>query len=249
MYNINLNTHATFIKIPGLPNKFLHSINAETFTIDLNYQLFENGDEFYKNCNKNSKKSTRKINPIFCLETRILLHHRSPRSIWIQIRQISVGETRISICVMRVSSMPIVGKIPRPESGWIRISDRQVRLPAWPRVLLRTRLQFPPHSIFTVRTPSVHLFPRVSRSRGGGKRECCLLDEFHEFSWWRGARVVLPPLPVARPTLDYALVTSKSRRERPNWNETRENWGGNWGASPFESQILERIFFFKWTLR
>lgn len=143
---------------------------------------------------------------------------------------------------MRVSSMPIVGKIPRPESGWIRISDRQVRLPAWPRVLLRTRLQFPPHSIFTVRTPSVHLFPRVSRSRGGGKRECCLLHEFHEFSWWRGARVVLPPLPVARPTLDYALVTSKSRRERPNWNETRENWGGNW-ESIWESNSREDIFF------
>lgn len=150
-----------------------------------------------KNSNKNSKKSTLKIS---CLETRIILHHRSSRSthseptdttnICRRNKNFNLRDTRVEHADSRKNS----------SSGWIRISDRQVRLPVWPRVLPRTRLQFPPHSIFTVWTPSVHLFPQVSWSRKGEERVLLARRISRIFVMeGGGARVALPPLPVARP--------------------------------------------------
>lgn len=139
--------------------------------------------------------------------------------------------------------MPIVGKIPHPgESGFLtgRSDFRFGHASYREHVCNFRRIPFSRCE----RLPST--CSREFRDRGRGRRECCLLDEFHEFSWWREggheSRFLHFRLR-GRPTLDYSLVTSKSRRERPNWNETRENWGGNWGCeSIWESNSREDFF-------
>lgn len=138
---------------------------------------------------------------------------------------------------MRVSSMPIVGKIPRPAS------DRpdQNFWPAAPTSGLATRVLLEDTSAISA---AFH-FHRANAFRSS---TCSL--EFHDrreeresvacstnFTNFRdgggGLRVALPPLPAGQ---RFGHV------EIANWNETRENWGGNWGwcESRFESQILER---------
>lgn len=76
---------------------------------------------------------------------------------------------------MRVSSMPIVGKIPRPASDrpdqnfWpaAPTSGLATRVLLWGHVRNFRRIPFSPRE----RLPFVHLFPRVSRSKEEGVEE------------------------------------------------------------------------------
>lgn len=142
---------------------------------------------------------------------------------------------------MRVSSMPIVGKIPRPAS------DRpdQNFWPAAPTSGLATRVLLEDTSAISA---AFH-FHRANAFRSS---TCSL--EFHDrreeresvacstnFTNFRdgggGLRVALPPLPAGQ---RFGHV------EIANWNETRENWGGNWGWCDLRvkfSRDGEDIFF------
>lgn len=142
---------------------------------------------------------------------------------------------------MRVSSMPIVGKIPRPAS------DRpdQNFWPAAPTSGLATRVlledtsaisaAFHFHRANAFRSSTCSLEFHDRRRRVWRKERVLLARRISRiFVKWRGGlRVALPPLPAGQ---RFGHV------EIANWNETRENWGGNWGwcESRFESQILER---------
>lgn len=146
---------------------------------------------------------------------------------------------------MRVSSMPIVGKIPRPAS------DRpdQNFWPAAPTSGLATRVlledtsaisaAFHFHRANAFRSSTCSLEFHDRRRRVWRKERVLLARRISRiFVKWRGGlRVALPPLPAGQ---RFGHV------EIANWNETRENWGGNWGWCDLRvkfSRDGEDIFF------
>lgn len=146
---------------------------------------------------------------------------------------------------MRVSSMPIVGKIPRPASDrpdqnfWpaAPTSGLATRVLLWGHVRNFRRIPFSPRE----RLPFIHLFPRVSWSKEEGVEERESVACSTNFTNFRdgggGLRVALPPLPAGQ---------RFGHIEIANWNETRENWGGNWGWCDLRvkfSRDGEDIFF------
>lgn len=140
---------------------------------------------------------------------------------------------------MRVSSMPIVGKIPRPASDrpdqnfWpaAPTSGLATRVLLWGHVRNFRRIPFSPRE----RLPFVHLFPRVSRSKEEGVEEresVACSTNFTNFREMEGGASSRASSTSGRPTL-------WSRRNRELERDKGE-LGWKLGVVRFESQILER---------
>lgn len=141
---------------------------------------------------------------------------------------------------MRVSSMPIVGKIPRPASDrpdqnfWpaAPTSGLATRVLLWGHVRNFRRIPFSPRE----RLPFVHLFPRVSWSKEEGVEEresVACSTNFTNFRDGGGGFLHFRPA--------NALVTSKSRIGTRQGRIGVEIGGGAiWESN---SREMGRIFF------
>lgn len=141
---------------------------------------------------------------------------------------------------MRVSSMPIVGKIPRPASDrpdqnfWpaAPTSGLATRVLLWGHVRNFRRIPFSPRE----RLPFVHLFPRVSRSKEEGVEEresVACSTNFTNFREMEGGASSRASSTSGRPTL-------WSRRNRELERDKGELGWKLGVVRRFESQILER---------
>lgn len=109
-----------------------------------------------------------------------------------QRRQIPVSETRISICVMYVVSIPSDEKF--------LASDKSSRTGTWPawntyfrcglaRLIVENTPAIPSRSISTVRRLAANCSRKFRDDRG-----CCFADEFHEFELRTSCLVPLIPV-------------------------------------------------------